>query len=120
MNAAAYKAQIYFDQREALLRYLGDSVLAGHPDAPTADSEGMRQVALDGPAASQASDCCCRHAPSTRCRRCRRTCCWSMREVHWLAGDAVDVDLARLPSLRTAGAQRQPGGRGPGVLAAPG
>ena len=23
MNAAAYKAQIYFDQREALLRYLG-------------------------------------------------------------------------------------------------
>ncbi|PSD31351.1 hybrid sensor histidine kinase/response regulator, partial [Stenotrophomonas maltophilia] len=49
MNAAAYRAQIYFDQREALLRYLGDSVLAGRPDAPTADSEGMRQVPLDGP-----------------------------------------------------------------------
>lgn len=49
MNAAAYKAQIYFDQREALLRYLGDSVLAGNPDAPAADSEGVRQLPLDGP-----------------------------------------------------------------------
>ena len=101
MNAAAYKAQIYFDQREALLRYLGDSVLAGHPDAPTADSEGMRQVALDGPGGQPGQ----RLLLSARAEHTLQALQTHLllvdaRGAHWLAGDAVDVDLARLPSLR--------------------
>lgn len=101
MNAAAYKAQIYFDQREALLRYLGDSVLAGRPDAPTADSEGMRQVALDGPGGQPGQ----RLLLSARAEHTLQALQTHLllvdaRGAHWLAGDAVDVDLARLPSLR--------------------
>ncbi|BCX42638.1 response regulator [Stenotrophomonas maltophilia] len=101
MNAAAYKAQIYFDQREALLRYLGDSVLAGRPDAPAADSEGMRQVALDGPGGQPGQ----RLLLSARAEHTLQALQTHLllvdaRGAHWLAGDAVDVDLARLPSLR--------------------
>ncbi len=101
MNAAAYRAQIYFDQREALLRYLGDSVLAGRPDAPTADSEGMRQVPLDGPGGQPGQ----RLLLSARAEHTLQALQTHLllvdaRGAHWLAGDAVDVDLARLPSLR--------------------
>ena len=34
MNAAAYRAQLYFDRREALLNYLVDSVVESTPSAP--------------------------------------------------------------------------------------
>lgn len=34
MNAAAYRAQLYFDHREALLNYLVDSVVASSPSMP--------------------------------------------------------------------------------------
>lgn len=46
-GTAAHKAKNYFDQREALLRHLGDSVLAGNLDEPTTDSEGTRPLPLD-------------------------------------------------------------------------
>ena len=101
MNAAAYKAQIYFDQREALLRYLGDSVLTGNLDAPAADSEGMRQVPLDG-AGGQPGQ---RLLLSTRAEHTLQALQTYLMLVdaegaHWLAGGEVDVDLAHLPSLR--------------------
>ncbi|MGB5907824.1 MAG: response regulator [Stenotrophomonas maltophilia] len=101
MNAAAYKAQIYFDQREALLRYLGDSVLTGNLDAPAADSEGMRQVPLGG-AGGQPGQ---RLLLSTRAEHTLQALQTHLMLVdaegaHWLAGGEVDVDLAHLPSLR--------------------
>jgi len=50
MNAAAYRAQLYFDQREALLNYLADSVLTstvGTASAPsTASDENVRRIQL--------------------------------------------------------------------------
>ena len=101
MNAAAYRAQIYFDQREALLRYLGDSVLAGNPDAPAADSEGMRQVPLDGPGGQPGQ----RLLLSARAEHTLQALQTHLLLVdahgaHWLAGGEVDVALAHLPSLR--------------------
>ncbi|RTQ88291.1 MULTISPECIES: response regulator [Stenotrophomonas] len=101
MNAAAYRAQIYFDQREALLRYLGDSVLAGSPDAPAADSEGMRLVPLEGPGGQPGQ----RLLLSARAEHTlqalqTRLLLVDAHGAHWLAGGEVDVDLAHLSSLR--------------------
>ncbi|WP_445391416.1 response regulator [Stenotrophomonas maltophilia group sp. vghtpe118] len=102
MNAAAYKAQIYFDQREALLRYLGDSVLAGNPDAPAADSEGVRQLPLDGPGGQPGQ----RLLLSARAEHTLQALQTHLLLIdahgaHWLAGGEVDVDLVHLPPLRT-------------------
>lgn len=122
MNAAAYRAQIYFDQREALLRYLGDSVVTGNPDAPATDSEGMRQVPLDG-AGGQPGQRLLLSARAEHTLQALQThlLLVDARGAHWLAGGEVDVDLARLPSLRVLQARNGSveGGR-PGVLAAPG
>ena len=98
MNAAAYKAQIYFDQREALLRYLGDSVVKGAPDSAAADGEGVRRIALDAASGQQL-------LMSARAERTLQVLQTQLVLVdangpHWLAGAAVDVELARLPSLR--------------------
>lgn len=50
MNAAAYRAQLYFDQREALLKYLTDSVVASPGQSMATSSmsrmEGLRSVPL--------------------------------------------------------------------------
>ncbi|MFL9582964.1 response regulator [Stenotrophomonas sp. AB1(2024)] len=51
MNATAYRAQLYFDQREALLNYLADSVVtsttAHSKVAPTDDEDGdVQRLAL--------------------------------------------------------------------------
>lgn len=47
MNAAAYRAQLYFDQREALLNYLTDSVVASHIAATyVSRMEGLRCIPL--------------------------------------------------------------------------
>lgn len=49
MNATAYRAQIYFDRREALLNYLTDSVVESaslRTDAHSADDVGVRQLPL--------------------------------------------------------------------------
>lgn len=101
MNAAAYRAQIYFDQREALLRYLGDSVVRGNPDAPAADSEGMRQVPLDG-AGGQPGQRLLLSARAEHTLQALQThlLLVDAHGTHWLAGGEVDVDLAHLPSLR--------------------
>lgn len=48
MNVVVYKVQIYFDQCEVLLCYLGDLVLVGNLDVLVVDSEGVCQVLLDG------------------------------------------------------------------------
>jgi two-component system capsular synthesis sensor histidine kinase RcsC len=97
MNAAAYRAQIYFDQREALLRYLGDSVLAGNPDAPATDSRHApggagwtRRPA--GPATALVGTRRA-HAAGAADAPAAGRCAGALA-----AGDAVDVDLARLPS----------------------
>lgn len=39
MNAAAYRTQLYFDQREGLLNYLVDSVVVSSPRAPRVERE---------------------------------------------------------------------------------
>ena len=39
MNAAAYRSQLYFDQREGLLNYLVDSVVVSSPRAPRGEGE---------------------------------------------------------------------------------
>ncbi|MGF6418473.1 two-component system capsular synthesis sensor histidine kinase RcsC [Stenotrophomonas sp. AN71] len=101
MNAAAYKAQIYFDQREALLRYLGDSVVSGDPAAPAADSEGMRQVPLDGPGGRAGRKLLLSaRAEQTLQVLQTRLLLVDAEGVHGLAGGEVDVDPAQLPSLR--------------------
>ncbi|WP_269790246.1 response regulator [Stenotrophomonas sp. Iso1] len=50
MNAAAYRAQLYFDEREALLKYLADAVIASparHSSAcSVSNMEGLRCVPL--------------------------------------------------------------------------
>ncbi|HDS1581173.1 TPA: response regulator [Stenotrophomonas maltophilia] len=100
MNAAAYKAQIYFDQREALLRYLGDSVVTGAPAAPS-EGEGMRQVALDGPG-GQAGLRLLLSARAEHTLQALQTqlLLIDAEGAHWLAGGDAEADLARLPSLR--------------------
>ena len=75
MNAAAYKAQIYFDQREAccatwVIRCWPATRMHQPQTARACDS--CRWMV---PVASRASGCCCQRALSTRCRHCRRTCC---------------------------------------------
>ena len=98
MNAAAYRAQIYFDQREALLRYLGDSVVVGDPSAPS--SEGVRQLPLDGPGGKPGQ----RLLLSPRAEHTLQTLQTHLLLVdaqgtHWLAGGQADVDIAGLPTL---------------------
>ncbi|WP_303638026.1 response regulator [Stenotrophomonas tuberculopleuritidis] len=100
MNAAAYRAQIYFDQREALLRYLGDSVVVGDPAATT--SEAVRQLPLDGPGGTAGQ----RLLLSPRAEHTLQALQTHLLLVdasgtHWLAGGQADVDIARLPSLQT-------------------
>lgn len=101
MNAAAYKAQLYFDQREALLRYLGDSVVTGSaPTAMTSD-EGLRRLPLDGPG-GQAGQHLLLSARAERTLQALQThlLLIDAAGTHWLAGDHADVDLAGLPSLQ--------------------
>ncbi len=103
MNAAAYKAQIYFDQREALLRYLGDSVVKGAPAAQTAagEGEGVRRIPLDGPG-GQPGQCLLLSARAENTLQALQTRLLLIDAdgAHGLAGAAIDVELAQLPSLR--------------------
>jgi two-component system capsular synthesis sensor histidine kinase RcsC len=47
MNAAAYRAQLYFDQREALLNYLADSVVtSSSADATMAPGDDVERLSL--------------------------------------------------------------------------
>ncbi|WP_459048044.1 response regulator [Stenotrophomonas sp. PSU_St99] len=100
MNAAAYKAQIYFDQREALLRYLGDSVVKGPPVTSATDAEGMRRIALDIPDGAGGQQLLL----SARAEHTLQALQTQLVLVdaggpHRLAGAEVDVALAQLPPL---------------------
>ena len=100
MNAAAYRAQIYFDQREALLRYLGDAVVTTDPAAAAADNEGVRQLPLDGPGGRPGQ----RLLLPTRTEQTLQLLQTHLllidaRGTHWLAGGRADVDIGQLPAL---------------------
>lgn len=100
-GTAAHKANNYFDQREALLRHLGDSVLAGNLDEPTTDSEGTRPLPLDAAGGQPGQRLLLSARMEHRLQALQtRLLLVDAMGVHWLAGGDADVDLARLPSLR--------------------
>ncbi|XHS31190.1 ATP-binding protein [Pseudoxanthomonas sp. UC29_72] len=98
MNAAAYEAQLYFDQREALLRYLRDSALPGDQIRPVALGYGAREVVLGG--ADGARLFLSWRAEHTL--RYLRTQLFFVdaHGVHRVAGDEIEIDPARMPSRR--------------------
>lgn len=122
MNAAAYRAQVYFDQREALLRYLGDSVVEGA--AAAVDSDGVRRIPLERPRTADG-------LPgqqlllSARAERTLRALQTQLALVdadgtRWLAGDKSNARPAALPSLRALQARGLPGGADPVYWMRPG
>jgi len=99
-SAAAYKAKSYFEQREALLRRVGDSVSATHPDGEAADEERRRQLPFDGDGGQSGLQPVLpiRVEHALQALQTRLLLVDAMG-AHWLVGADGDVDLAQLPSL---------------------
>lgn len=99
-SAAAYKAKSYFEQREALLRRVGDSVSATHPDGEAADDERRRQLPFDGDGGQSGLQPVLpiRVEHALQALQTRLLLVDAMG-AHWLVGADGDVDLAQLPSL---------------------
>jgi two-component system capsular synthesis sensor histidine kinase RcsC len=116
MNAAAYRSQVYFDQREAFLHYLGDSIVVDDQEPPGRTADGLRRLPLDG-TEGRAGRWLLLSA------RAERTLVELQADLllidamgsHWLAGSDTDAGLDAAPTLEVL-RQRAKASAGTGVV----